>query len=170
MENQTESRKNQGDHIVQIRSCQKNRTQPKTVWWHTKSLSLSEIYRNNFRLSTGIPKTLSEHPTSLQHQVQPIKTTGQPNLKCEPSPSTIIQIYKQCVQAIFEYGSISTITTSDISSPRFNGSKTNLFGLPFVYQNTPVLSYSMTPLAFHMWRIDSSHVQRSPQIELHKIL
>ena len=31
MENQTESRKNQGDHILQVHTCQKNRTQPKTV-------------------------------------------------------------------------------------------------------------------------------------------
>ena len=30
-----------------------------------------------------------------------------------PSPSTILQIYKQCVRPIFEYGSFSTITTSD---------------------------------------------------------
>ena len=30
-----------------------------------------------------------------------------------PSPSTILQIYKQCVRPIFEYGSLSTITMSD---------------------------------------------------------
>ena len=30
-----------------------------------------------------------------------------------PSPATLIQIYKQCVRLIFEYGSVSTITTSD---------------------------------------------------------
>ena len=35
------------------------------------------------------------------------------NKRWEPSPSTILQIYKQCVQPIFEYGSLSTITTSD---------------------------------------------------------
>ena len=35
------------------------------------------------------------------------------NQKWGPSPSTIIQIYKQCVRPIFEYGSLSTITTSD---------------------------------------------------------
>ena len=29
-------------------------------------------------------------------------------------PSTILQIYKQCVRPIFEYGSLSTITTSDM--------------------------------------------------------
>ena len=35
------------------------------------------------------------------------------NQKWGPSPSTIPQIYKQCVRTIFEYGSLSTITTSD---------------------------------------------------------
>ena len=30
-----------------------------------------------------------------------------------PSPATLIQIYKQCVCPIFEYGSLSTITASD---------------------------------------------------------
>ena len=35
------------------------------------------------------------------------------NKKWGPSPSTILQIYKQCVRAIFEYGSLSTITKSD---------------------------------------------------------
>ena len=35
------------------------------------------------------------------------------NKKWGPSPATLIQIYKQCVQPIFEYGSLSTITVSD---------------------------------------------------------
>ena len=35
------------------------------------------------------------------------------NKKWGPSPSTAIQIYKQCVRPIFEYGSLSTITISD---------------------------------------------------------
>ena len=35
------------------------------------------------------------------------------NKKWGPSPSTILQIYKQCVWPIFEHGSLSTITTSD---------------------------------------------------------
>ena len=33
--------------------------------------------------------------------------------KWGPSPATIVQIYKQCVRPIFEYGSLSTITVSD---------------------------------------------------------
>ena len=35
------------------------------------------------------------------------------NKKWGPSPATLIQIYKQCVWPIFEYGSLSTITISD---------------------------------------------------------
>ena len=35
------------------------------------------------------------------------------NKKWGPRPSTILQIYKQCVRPIFEYCSLSTITTSD---------------------------------------------------------
>ena len=35
------------------------------------------------------------------------------NKKWGPSPATLIQIYKQCVRPIFEYGSLSTITVSD---------------------------------------------------------
>ena len=35
------------------------------------------------------------------------------NKKWGPSPSTILQIYKQCVRPVFQYGSLSTITTSD---------------------------------------------------------
>ena len=34
------------------------------------------------------------------------------NKKLGPSPATLIQIYKQCVRPIFEYGSLSTITAS----------------------------------------------------------
>ena len=35
------------------------------------------------------------------------------NKKWGPIPSTLIQNYKQCVRPIFEYGFLSTITTSD---------------------------------------------------------
>ena len=35
------------------------------------------------------------------------------NKKWGPSPATIIQIYKQCIHPIFEYGSLLTITASD---------------------------------------------------------
>ena len=40
--------KNQGDHILQVQTRQKNRTQLKTVWRDTKSLSSNEISKNYF--------------------------------------------------------------------------------------------------------------------------
>ena len=43
------------------------------------------------------------------------------NKKWGPSPATLIQIYKQCVRPIFEYGSVSTITfliyVNDLPTP-----------------------------------------------------
>ena len=35
------------------------------------------------------------------------------NKKWVPSPETILQIYKQCITPIFEYGIVSTITVSE---------------------------------------------------------
>ena len=85
------------------------------------------------------------------------------NKKWGPSPATFIQISKQCICPIFEYGPsqirsipflntalFRLLTLQTISSAKFNSSKINLHGLPFVYQNTSALSYCMTPLAFHM--------------------
>ena len=58
MENQTKSRKNQGDNILQVCTRQKNRIEPKPIWRDTKSLSSSEISRNYFRLPTHFQKAL----------------------------------------------------------------------------------------------------------------
>ena len=48
MKNQTEFRKNQGDHILQVQPRQKNRTQHKTIWRDTKCLFSSEISMKYF--------------------------------------------------------------------------------------------------------------------------
>ena len=69
--------KNQGDYILQVRTHQKNRTQPKTVWRDTKSLSSSEISRNYFQLPTHFQKALRGHPGLLQYQVSAFKATIQ---------------------------------------------------------------------------------------------
>ena len=75
MENQTESRKNQGDNILQVHTRQKNRTQPKTVWRDSESLSSGEISRNYFRLPTHFQKALRGHLGRLQYQVPPFTVT-----------------------------------------------------------------------------------------------
>ena len=111
MENQTKSRKNHGDYILRVHARQKNRTQSKAVWRDTKSISSSEISRNYFRPPTEFQKALRGHSGSLHtryHRLRPLA-----NKKWGPSPSTLIQIYKQCVRPIFEYSFLWTITTSD---------------------------------------------------------
>ena len=71
------------------------------------------------------------------------------NKKWGPSPSTLIQIYKQCVRPIFEHGSLSTIIASDniiskiqrlqnkfirlaLRLPKYICSKLDSTGLPYV--------------------------------------
>ena len=70
------------------------------------------------------------------------------NKKWGPSPATLIQIYKPnfvCDQflntALFRPSPSRTT-----SSAKFSGSKTNLFGLPCIYQNISSQSCCMTPL------------------------
>ena len=77
MESQTEPPKNQGDHILQVHTRQENRTQPKTIWRDTKSLSSSGISRYYFRLSTHFQKPLRGHPIPRQYQVPPFMAIGQ---------------------------------------------------------------------------------------------
>ena len=49
-----------------------------------------------------------EHCSTRYHRI-----TLLVNKKWRPSPSTILQIYEQCVRPIFEYSSLSTMTTLD---------------------------------------------------------
>ena len=45
-----------------------------------------------------------------------------------PSPETILQIYKQCVRPIFEYGIVSTITVSETVITKIKESRTLSLG------------------------------------------
>ena len=109
MENQTQSRKNQGDYLLQVLTRQESRTQPNTLWRDSENLSSSEILRHYFRL-TFQPhfEDILECCNNRYHRLRLLA-----NKKWGPSPATLIQIYKQCVRPIFEYGSLSTITALD---------------------------------------------------------
>ena len=69
------------------------------------------------------------------------------NKKWGPSPATIIQIYNNASVQFLNTAPIRVLLLRTISSAKFSGSKTNLCGLPFVYQNTSALSCCITPLA-----------------------
>ena len=72
------------------------------------------------------------------------------NKKWGPSPATLIQITNNASVPFLNTALFRLLLLQTISSAKFSGSKINLYGLPFVYQNTSALSYCMTPLAFHM--------------------
>ena len=71
------------------------------------------------------------------------------NKKWGPSPSTLIQISKQCVRPIFEYGSLSTITTSDYIISKIQRLQNKFIRLALRLPNTFVLSCFITPVVFH---------------------
>ena len=72
------------------------------------------------------------------------------NKKWGPSPSTIIQIYKQCVRPTFEYGSLSTITTSDniISKIQWLQNKFIRFALRLPKYNCPKLLHDSAGFSY----------------------
>ena len=111
MENQTEPRENQSDHILQVRSRQKNRTQPEIVWRDTTSYPQVKFLGITSDSQLTFQKHFEDIPYRCNIRYNQLKLPV--NQKWGPSPSTIIQTYKQCVRPIFDYSSISTITTSD---------------------------------------------------------
>ena len=64
-------------------------------------------------------------------------------------PSTILQIYKQCVRSIFEYGSLSTITTLDTIISEIQWLKNKLIRLALRLPKYISVKLHMTHLAFH---------------------
>ena len=110
MENQIEPRKNQGDHILQVRSRQKNRTQPETAWRDTEVYPQVKFVGITFDSQLTFQKLFEDILDRCNNRYDRLKLLV--NQKWGPSPSTIIQMYKQCVRPIFEYGSLSTGTTS----------------------------------------------------------
>ena len=129
MDNQTESRK-KTKVIIFARSKLARKTEPnltlygKTLKVYPQVKSLGITFDSQLTFQKHFEDILDRCNTRY-HRLELLA-----NKKWGPNPSTITQIYKQCVQPFFEYGSLSTPWT--ISSAKFNGSKKNLFGLPFV--------------------------------------
>ena len=75
------------------------------VYPQVKFLGITFDSQLNFKKHFEV---ILDHCNTRYHHLRPLA-----NKKWGPSPSTLIQIYKQCVRPIFEYGSLSTITASD---------------------------------------------------------
>ena len=104
--------RNQGDHIIQVQTCQKTEPNLKLygetlkVYPQVKFLGITFDSQLTFKKKHF--EDILDRCNARYHRL-----TLPANKKWGSSPSTIIQIYKQCILPIFEHGSLSTITTSD---------------------------------------------------------
>ena len=135
MENQTKSRKK----YKMIINCMARHLK---VYPQVKFLGITFDSQLTFRKHF---EDILDHCNTRYHHLRLLA-----NKKWGPSPSTLIQFIKNASDQFLTMALFQRLSARTIPSAKFNGSKTNLFGLPFVYQNTSVLRCSMTPLAFHM--------------------
>ena len=98
-------------NILQVPNCNKSRTclslygDLLSYYPHIKFLGITFDNRMTF---TKHFEEILERCNQKFHHLRILV-----NKKWGPSPSAILQIYKQCVRPIFEYGIVSTITVSE---------------------------------------------------------
>ena len=111
MENKTKSRENKSHHILQIPICNKGKPAVSLYgdlllyYPHIKFLVITFDNRMTFT------KHFEEMLECCNNKFYHLRILV--NKKWGASPATILQIYKQCVRPIFEYGIVSTITVSE---------------------------------------------------------
>ena len=111
MENKIKSRKKQSHNILQVPNCNKDRA----------ALSLYGDLLSYYPHAKFLCITVDNRMTFVKHFEEILVRCSQKfhrlrilvNKKWGPSPTNILQIYKQCVRPIFEYGIVSTITVSE---------------------------------------------------------
>ena len=111
MENKTESRKNKSHNILQVPNCKKGRTWFIFIRRPFFVLCSHKVLRYHFWQQDDFHKTFWGNFRTLQQKFHRLRILV--NKKWGPSPTTILQIYKQYVRPIFEYGIVSIITVSE---------------------------------------------------------
>ena len=109
MENKTKSRENKSHNILQVPICNKGRTCfiCDLLSYYSQIKFFSITFDNRMTFTKHFEEIL-ERCNKNFHRVRILI-----NKKCCPSLKTILQICKQCVRPIFEYGIVSTITVSE---------------------------------------------------------
>ena len=108
MENKTKSRENKSHNILQVPICNKGRTCFIFIWRPPFVLSSHKFLGITFDNRMTFTKHFEEILKHCNQKFHRLRILA--NKKWGPSPETILQIYKQCVRPIFEYGIVSTIT------------------------------------------------------------
>ena len=91
--------------------ARKNRTQPKLYGKTLKIYPQVKFLGITFDSQLNLKKHIEDILDCCNTRYHRLRLLA--NKKWGPSAATLIQIYKQCVRPIFEYGSLSTITASD---------------------------------------------------------
>ena len=113
IENQIESRENQGYHILQVRSRPARKTKPNLKLYDETRKAFPQVKLLGITFDSQLTfqkhfEDILDHCNTRHHRLKLLV-----NQKWRPSASTTVQIYDQCVRPIFELGSLSTVTTSD---------------------------------------------------------
>ena len=103
--------KNQGDHIFQVQTRQKTEPNLKLYGETLKVYPEVKFLGITFDSQLTFQKHFEGILDRCNTRYHRLKLLA--NKKWGSSPSTMTQIYKQCVRTIFGYGSLSTIATSD---------------------------------------------------------
>ena len=164
------SKKNKSHNILQVPNCNKGRTCFIFIWRPSFVLSSYKILRYHFDNRMTFTKhfeEILEHCSQKLHSLRILV-----NKKWVPSPTTILQIYKQCVRPIFEYGIVSTITVSEsvinkIQNPKLLYASACLlheaWGLPYVRERLITVAQS------YVTRMHANRMHANPLVE-HRII
>ena len=122
MENKTKSIKNKSHYILHAPSCNKG------VFIRRPSFvpSSHKVSRYHFDNRMTFTKHFEKILERYNHKFHRLRILV--NKKWGPSPTTMLQIYKQCVRPIFEYGIVSTITVSEFVINKIKESRTLSLG------------------------------------------
>ena len=116
MENQTKSRKNQGDYILQVHTRQKNRAQPKTVCRDSKVYPQVKFLEITFDSQLTFKKHFEDILDPCNTRYHRLRLLA--NKKREPNPSTLIKIYKQFVRPIFDHYYLGLYHQQNSTAPK----------------------------------------------------
>ena len=138
--------KNQGDYILQVHILARKTELYLKLYGETlKAYPQVKFLGITFESQFSFKQQFEDIPNRCNTRYHCLRLLA--NQKWGPSPFKFTNSVSDQFLNTVLFRQLLLWTTS---SAKFSGSKTSLFGLPFVYQNTFVLSCYMTPLAFHM--------------------
>ena len=105
--------KNQGHYLLQVPARKETELNLKLYGEPLKIYPQVKFLGIIFDSKLTFQKHFEDILERCNHRYHPLRLLAKKTKKWGPSPATLIQIYKQCVPPIFEYGSLSTITASD---------------------------------------------------------